>query len=262
MEHDKYICERNKWTAAIVGIALPGMGQVYNGELLKGFCFFSVFIMAPVIALKLTMCLPDPFLAIGLGITVILVLLIAFIAIAESYVTAQRHGKEHTLQPYNTWYFYLVVWMIGALFIGDGTYKYVRENIVQICTIASGSMEPAVLIGDWVIVDKTLYNHISPQKNDIIIHFFPDDRTKIYIKRIVGLPGETISVDRDKAAQVPHGAVYVVGDNHDHSIDSRTFGPIPLIDVIGRARQIAFSIGENGIRWDRISKTLGSSVSQ
>jgi signal peptidase I len=57
---------------------------------------------------------------------------------------------------------------------------------------------------------------------------------------------------------VPHGYAYVLGDNRENSYDSRQFGFVPLSDIIAKVRQIYYSSGKNGIRWNRIGTTVGS----
>jgi signal peptidase I len=55
---------------------------------------------------------------------------------------------------------------------------------------------------------------------------------------------------------VPPGQIFLLGDSRDLSSDSRQFGTVPLSDLVGKARQIWFSKGENGIRWGRLGKVL------
>ena len=121
-------------------------------------------------------------------------------------------------------------------------------------------MEPVVLKGDRVFADKTAYRRMAPQKGDIIVFVYPDDRSKIFIRRIDGLPGEVITLTKGKKKQVPHGMIYVLGDNKEQSIDSREFGFIPLRDVVGKVRQIYYSSGDDGVRRDRIGMTLNRSA--
>jgi signal peptidase I len=72
------------------------------------------------------------------------------------------------------------------------------------------------------------------------------------------LLGEIIAGADGTKIKVPHGYAYVIGDNHDKSYDSRQFGFVPLSDVIAKVRQVYFSSGPNGIRWNRIGATVGS----
>jgi signal peptidase I len=117
-------------------------------------------------------------------------------------------------------------------------------------------MEPGVLRGDHVLADKTAYNRVSPKKGDIVIFVYPDDRSKRFVKRLEALPGETVVSPDGSKQQVPHGFIYVLGDNRENSVDSRKFGFVPLSDVLAKARQVYYSKGENGIRWSRIGTTL------
>jgi len=98
---------------------------------------------------------------------------------------------------------------------------------------------------------------MAPQKGDIIIFVFIDDRSKRYMKRIEALPGDAITLADGTRQMVPHGSIYVLGDNRENSNDSRKFGFVPLSDVIAKVRQIYYSSGEDGIRWNRIGKTPG-----
>ncbi len=107
-----------------------------------------------------------------------------------------------------------------------------------------------------MLADKTAYRRIAPQKGDVVTLVYPDDRSKKYIKRIEALPGETITCADGARKEVPHGFVYVLGDNRAHSYDSRQFGFVPLSDVIAKVRQVYYSSGTDGIRWSRIGAVV------
>jgi signal peptidase I len=162
----------------------------------------------------------------------------------------------------------------------------VRTLLLQAFKIPSSSMENTLLIGDHIFVNKFLYGyHIPftkgrvlafshPRRGDIVVFVFPEDKTKDFIKRVVGTPGDTVEI-RDKKVYVngktvgepytryadgtavdafikgrdnmppiavPPGKYFVMGDNRDRSYDSRFWGFVDEEAVIGKALFIYFSI--------------------
>jgi signal peptidase I len=173
----------------------------------------------------------------------------------------------------------------------------VRTLVIQAFKIPSSSMEDTLLIGDHIFVNKFLYGyHIPytkgrilrfsvPQRGDIIVFVFPEDTSKDFIKRVVGVPGDTIEVrqkrvflngraleekyvryaDGDRIdgfirsrdnlppVRVPPGKLFVMGDNRDRSYDSRFWGFVDLDAVIGKAMFIYFSVDWNrGVLWTEV----------
>ncbi len=122
--------------------------------------------------------------------------------------------------------------------------------------IDGSSMEPNLHHDERVIVDKVSFLFGKPQRGDVVV-FSLDNQPKDYIKRVVGLPGETIEVangivyidgrpleepyiapstDRPYLARrLGDGEYFVMGDNRGNSSDSRSFGPIHLGNIVGRA---------------------------
>lgn len=150
---------------------------------------------------------------------------------------------------------------------------FIRTFVVQAFKIPSGSMEPTLLVGDHILVNKFIYGvklpfvrktiipiH-QPRRNDVIVFIYPKDPSKDFIKRVIGLPGDRIEMlghsiyingklFRDKhgvytaspdsstrfgPVMVPQGHIFVMGDNRDHSYDSRFWGFVPLSSVKGKA---------------------------
>jgi signal peptidase I len=249
-QHDK----RNKWLAALMGLAMPGLGQIYNCELIKGMSYFVILQVLYILGFQWTVLLPDKLLILGALCTILAVILLYTAAVVDAYRKAAKTVYQPA--PYNRWYFYVAVWLLGWVLVSGAGFRYVQDNVMQAYKIASGSMEPAVLIGDRVLADKTAYRRIAPQRGDVVTFVYPDDRSKRYIKRIEALPGETITSSDGTRKEVPHGFVYVLGDNRANSYDSREFGFVPLSDVVAKVRQIYYSSGADGIRWNRIGAVV------
>jgi signal peptidase I len=176
-----------------------------------------------------------------------------------------------------------------ALFIALILAMIIRAFLVQAFSIPSGSMQPTLLIGDYLLVNKFSYgirNPITnkvwistgkPQRGDIVVFIFPQDPTKDYIKRLIGLPGDRIQIVNKKVyingkvyetpeavyddptfipapqgptesardnfgpVVVPANAYFVMGDNRDHSYDGRFWGFVPMDNFRGKAFIIYFS---------------------
>jgi signal peptidase I len=167
---------------------------------------------------------------------------------------------------------------------------FIMTFVVQAFRIPSGSMEPTLLVGDFLLVNKLIYaptalpfeKVLLPRRDirrgDIIVFKYPEDLTKDYVKRVIGLPGEKLEV-RDKQVTindrpleekykvhitdqvyprdspdtnlavrdnfgpviVPPGHVFAMGDNRDNSMDSRYWGFVPMTFIKGRPWTIYFS---------------------
>lgn len=247
---------RHPFIAAFLACTMPGLGQVYNGELIKGVSCFILVMVSAALGLRAALLLPDRLLFHGVLAVILLVGVLVVFTIVDAYAQASKSDAAYLLKSYNRWYFYLAAWLLGfAVFsLGQG---YIRGHFIEAYTIPTQSMEPTVRQGDYVLADKTAYGRMAPQKGDIVIFLFPDDRSKRYIKRIEALPGDTIALPDGTVEKVPHGCAYVLGDNWEQSLDSRHFSYIPLRDIAAKVRQVYYSSGEEGIRWERIGTVVG-----
>lgn len=250
---------RRPWLAALMSLVLPGFGQLYNGEVNRALWLFLGFALLGVpglalIALWLPAQLTVPALALGLLAT----LGLWVYSVAQAWRRAKALGAGWHLRPWQLSGVYLLVLLLCdgvglPLLIGQ-----VRAQQVESFRIPSASMAPTLLPGDVLFADKR-YNcpncRQAVHRGDIAIFVYPNDRTRYYVKRIVGLPGERIELPGTGPVNVPPGQVYVTGDNTVASTDSRQFGTVPLADVVGRVRQIWWSSGEGRIRWERLGLT-------
>jgi len=199
-----------------------------------------------------------------------------------------------------------------------------RAFVVEAFKIPSGSMIPTLAIGDQIFVNKYVFgiripftavrlvNFGMPERGEVVVFICPVPPNEDYIKRIVGLPGDTIEVrestlyingapqprtplgrgtftDRDASGRwntfdafaftetigehahtvlqdvtmrprasdygpttVPEGHVFAMGDNRDHSFDSRAWGMVPLSNILGRSLFVWWSWGEGGLDTHRL----------
>jgi signal peptidase I len=128
----------------------------------------------------------------------------------------------------------------------------------QATRVEGQSMEPNLHTDQRLVVEKVSYRFHGPERFDVVVLRMPSQGDELLIKRVVGLPGETVEFrdggvyingkrleepflregtrpGRRTTVVVPPLHVYVLGDNRDHSNDSRSFGPIPIENIVGRA---------------------------
>ena len=140
----------------------------------------------------------------------------------------------------------------------------IRTFIAAPFKIPSGSMRPALIEGDRILVNKFLYRFRPPRRGDIIVFRFPEDPKRPFIKRLIALGGDEVRIrdgqvwvngqplpasltqathyynqgqlaDEQSAMRVPPDAYFVLGDNSASSHDSRFWGFVPKRFLIGRA---------------------------
>jgi signal peptidase I len=128
----------------------------------------------------------------------------------------------------------------------------------QATRVEGQSMEPNLHSEQRLVVEKLSYRFHGPQRFDIVVIKMPSQGEELLIKRVIGLPGETVEIrdgqvyvdgnlleepftedstypGRNSKVTVPPLYIYVMGDNRDRSNDSRSFGPVPIDNIIGRA---------------------------
>lgn len=136
---------------------------------------------------------------------------------------------------------------------------------IQPVKVEGTAMEPALRDGDRIILDRGFE---KLERGDIVVFYFPKDQSKSYIKRIVGLPNETVEIREGEVLingtllnepyidpkndqshrslselRLPEGAYFVIGDNRDNSSDSRLWGPLERKFIYGKYVKKYFAAG-------------------
>ncbi len=183
---------------------------------------------------------------------------------------------------------------------------FIRTFIIQAFKIPSSSMEPTLQVGDYILVSKFIYGikipftdiklfpWSKPKRGDIVVFIYPKDRSKDFIKRVIGTEGEKVEILRNKIyvndrliddpwgyydeksdwlkyyqskerygpEMVPKDSIFVLGDNRDNSQDSRFWGYVHVKEVKGKAFIVYFSWDWyaqnllNKVRWTRLGKLI------
>ena len=137
----------------------------------------------------------------------------------------------------------------------------IRVFIAEPFVVSGSSMVPTFTNADYLIVDKISYTLGTPHRDDVVVFKYPNDTTKYFIKRIIGLPGETIDIkgndikitntkypnglkldqpfikniaNNDIHLKLQDDEYYVMGDNRPASSDSRYWGPLKRSFMTGR----------------------------
>ena len=128
---------------------------------------------------------------------------------------------------------------------------------IQSYRVSGPSMLPGLQTDDYVLVNKIAYLFHAPERGDVIVFHYPLDTSEDFIKRVIGLPGDTVSLDNKtvqvdgvvlhepyiseaynpsgKTIKVPMDEYFVLGDNRPLSDDSRDWGFVPKADLVGKA---------------------------
>lgn len=154
--------------------------------------------------------------------------------------------------------------------------------------ISNVTMVPTLLPGDQVILNRSAYQTVTPQRGDIILYRYPDEEGKLFVHRVVGLPGDRIEIRRqvlmvndepvsepyaqhtDRPMErgnvrdhlgpiiVPPDSYFLLGDNREESMDSRFLGAISRATILGQIVFLYWSVDPNtrSPRWERLNQLV------
>ncbi len=151
----------------------------------------------------------------------------------------------------------------------------IRIFVAQPFIVSGASMETTFSTGEYLIVDQMSYRFNEPQRGDVVVFRYPKDPSKFFIKRVIGIPGDTITITGTEVSLTnstyPEGTIldetyvhkmsantthseilgdkeyFVMGDNRDASSDSRVWGMLPRDNIVGRAFLRLYPLNELGI---------------
>lgn len=197
--------------------------------------------------------------------------------VEEIQKTPEAPAKKQVAQEFWKYTWELVK---TVLIVGISAYV-IRVYMLQPFVVDGMSMYPILHNHDYLLVDKLTYNIRAPRRGDIVVFRYPKDPTYNYVKRIIAVPGERVSIKDSKVTvfndehpqgfvlnepyieagndTLPNGAssqseftvgtdqFFVLGDNREGSSDSRDWGMLPKNDLIGRVLILAYPLDRTSI---------------
>ncbi len=188
---------RSRLMALLLAALWPGLGQLYNGEINKAAWFILLTLLGGLpLGAVLLLRLPASWTVYILGGMAALVLILWLSGMIDAVVSAHRK-QQYQPQLWQGLGVYLLVFIFISQFIYPLLSSKVRQYWIEGFMISSVSMEPTLIAGDWIFVDRR-YNCIAcrygVQRGDVVIFTYPNDRTVSYIKRVIALPGDKVSL--------------------------------------------------------------------
>ncbi len=189
--------------------------------------------------------------------------------------TTDEPEKDSLQQPSVVYQGFAFLWeIVKVVLISLAIIIPVRYFIVQPFFVNGASMESTFEDGDYILIDEISYRFNEPARGEIVVFRYPNDQTQFFIKRVLGLPGETVEVKDNKVIITnqdhPSGMVldetayldpeqqtrnpvkmkldpqeyFVMGDNRLHSSDSRYWGPVNRSLVTGKVFARAWPLNQ------------------
>ncbi len=268
------------WLAGVLGLVAVGLGHFYAGRPLRGLAAWSGS-SALGIAVLAALLHPAPYPPWNVVVPVSVLVVVWLLLVHDGY----RCGRVPASWRPKAWM--VVLTGVLAMVVEEMGSVATRARLAQALKIPTRSMEPGLLLGDHIMVDKRPATLGTLRRGDLVVFLNPHDRSKLWLKRVAGLPGETVEVrdkrlliddieptelpatyvdadktvaPRDTMAPVTIAAdhYFMIGDNRDRSYDSRFWGTVPRTDILGKARIVYFSwdAATSAVRWSRIGMRL------
>lgn len=180
---------KRTWIAVVLAVGLfPSFGMLYLGRGWRALLYLALYIATAGVPFVLAL--------VGLwprGLPWWFILIPVYVGAAiDAHRLAKADGQHHARPWYSRWYGLTVVLLLIMLFS-----QGMREFLIEPFRIPSGAMMPTLLVGDNILVNK-LAN--LPSRGEVMVFHYPENRALLYIKRVVGLPGDKVDYGNKQLA--------------------------------------------------------------
>lgn len=250
---------RIPWLAMSLTMCCPGLGQLYCGRGARGLILFGSFALFGPLMVGLSFVAKST-ASLFLFVSCLLIYLVAAIwaAVDAKRIAQALRGQDYALRDYNHLAVYVLLSLTSVPY-SIGLAFFLRANVMEAFVIPTSSMSPTLLPGDRILTNKLGISTRTFDRGDVIVFRNPENRRQNFVKRIVGLPGDSVEIKAGEllingeslhkspdaanaatgqpsslpARAIPAGSYFVLGDNRNLSHDSRNFGFLSHGEITG-----------------------------
>lgn len=187
---------RKRWVAVLLALLSPAVAMLYVARWKRAALYFAISILS----VPATFLLPMVVGVLGTVVSVGIAMLLPLVGAIDSYRLARAWKNRAPLPWFARWPALVACVVVLYLCVFS-----LRVFVAEPFKIPASSMEPTLLVGDYIVVSKTAYGwnlpgtsrrimHFGqPQRGDVIVFRYPQDRSLDYVKRVVGIPGDMVS---------------------------------------------------------------------
>jgi signal peptidase I len=191
---------RSPVLALAAGLVVPGLGHVYAGPFVRGLGFLLAIAVLPPLTCRLALAGTGCILSLTVCAGVLAGVGLYAWSVADAWKCARRASEDDPPRPWQRPLVYAVSAVVAYLFVLAPLTSHARENLLETFKAPTASMLPAIFPGDRFLADKRVNRPggIPLARGDVALFIYPDNRTNMFVKRIVGLPGDAIEIDGNR----------------------------------------------------------------
>jgi signal peptidase I len=177
--------KKKKWLGSLLNLLVPGLGNVYGRNIKRGVFNYILFFLV-VFSLR--------FVAYNFAlfvVSLILILTVCLYLIVSAYLDVKKINVAEPTR-FDKWYAYVLVLIVHGVLM-NSINRRALDNLTPInfASIPTPAMEPSLLVGDVLAFKKTKVL----ERNDVTIFWFPDNKETMYVKRCIGMPGDSLKIE-------------------------------------------------------------------
>jgi signal peptidase I len=169
------------------------LGQIYCGRLIRGMVFAFLAGLGLHFMFTLPFFRPQSHAPMFCVMLLLLGAVVGIYSAIDAWLLAGKTHGDYVMKEYNHWLFYLL-WCLCGLGSSIGLVTVVQQNVMEAFIIVNNTMEPQLVAGNRILVNKRIYQRSDPLAGDVVVFLNPDNRRQNYVRRVIAVAGDTVSV--------------------------------------------------------------------